>query len=216
MKILWCLLAMLISTNAMAAEWKPVIAPNGTDQYFYDNSKLLIKDDEITYWKKVVFRVPQAFKGREASSGVLREQLDCAEHTAKRLSYLYYSGTGEIIDYVPNEDTEAAPIIPDSVGDTFEHVLCPMVWRKQEEDRIKAEQKAAQTELEAAAKEAKKAESADQAVLPGNGDEQKKSAVISRPADKNQAIKPPVAPLPKQEKPKAGSLPSPQINEQLF
>jgi len=75
---------------------------------------------------------------------LLRERIDCAEHTAKRLSYLYYSEAGETLEHVAKDESEPVPIIPDSAGDAFEQALCPQVWQKQEELRIKAEQKAAE------------------------------------------------------------------------
>lgn len=149
----WVLLVFLsVNVNAFAAEWVALPAiPNG-DSYFYDNSKLVIKDDEITYWKKVQFKSPQPHKGSEVTSGILRERINCADHTSKLLTYLYYSPSGETVDYVPQDESPAAPIVPDTVGDTFDQKLCPMVWRKQEEIRIKNEQKAAEQELKDANK----------------------------------------------------------------
>jgi hypothetical protein len=146
------LAALLSSGHAFAAEWVPLPDAGSADQYFYDNSKLVIKDDEITYWKKILFKTPQPVKGKEAASGILRERIQCAEHGAKLLSYLYYSADGETIDYVAREDSAYVPIIPDTVGDAFDRVLCPMVWRKQEEMRIKAEQAGAEAELKQAPK----------------------------------------------------------------
>ncbi len=137
---------LLASQSAIASEWV-TLPDTGADQYFYDNSKLVIKDDEITYWKKVVFKIPQSVKGREAASGILRERINCAEHTAKQMSYLYYSTSGETIDFMSQEDMPATPVIPDTIGDTYDRVLCPKVWQKQEENRIKTEQTAAETEL---------------------------------------------------------------------
>jgi hypothetical protein len=138
--------------NAFAAEWVALPAiPNG-DSYYYDNSKLVIKDDEITYWKRVQFKTPQSLKGSEVVSGILRERINCAEHTSKLLTYLYYSPNGETVEYVPQDESAAVPIVPDTVGDTFDQKLCPMVWRKQEEIRIKNEQKAAEQELKDANK----------------------------------------------------------------
>ena len=144
-------LLTLFETNAWGAEWV-ALHDAGLDQYAYDNSKLVIKDEEITYWKKVVFKTPQSVKGREAVSGILRERIHCGEHTAKLLSYLYYAAGGETLDYVAQDDSAEMPIIPDSVGDAFERALCPQVWRKQEENRIKAEQANAEAELKAPTK----------------------------------------------------------------
>jgi hypothetical protein len=102
------------------------------------------------------------------------------------VSYLYYAPGGETVEYVAKDESEPAPIIPDSVGDVFERKLCPLVWQKQEESRIKAEQKAAQAELVSAKKEEPKVE-----------------------------IKPETAPPPEKAAP-AAPLPMPQIIEQLY
>lgn len=142
-------LLALVALPAFAADWAALGKAGAVDQYFYDRSKLTIKDDQITYWKKVVFAEPQSINGKDVASGLLRERIDCAEHTAKLISYLYYATTGETVEYIAKDESEAAPIIPDTVGDAFEQKLCPLVWRKQEEARIKAEQRAAEAELTA-------------------------------------------------------------------
>jgi hypothetical protein len=196
MKQAWLVLA-LATFPVQAAEWVPLPGNGATDQYFYDNSKLVIKDEEITYWKKVVFRTPQLVKGQEAASGILRERIHCGEHTAKLLSYLYYNANGETIDYVAQDDSPAAPIIPDTVGDAFDRVLCPLVWRKQEEARIKAEQAAAEAEL----KQARKKEE------PARPD-------LTAPA-KPVPPQPPNVRLPGKT-PAVPPLPLPQIMDQLY
>lgn len=196
MKYTWrAWLGLILAHNAQAADWVPLTGTGAKDQYFYDRSKLTIKDDEITYWKKVVFLAPQTLNGKETVSGLLRERIHCGEHTVKLVSYLYYGASGEIVEYVPKDESEPAAIIPDSVGDAFERVLCPMVWRKQEEMRIKAEQKAAQAELNAAKKETLPAAqpvsppAAQPAPKPEPG---KPGVIIQKQADKPK----PVAPLP--------------------
>lgn len=187
---------LLASQSVMASEWI-ALPDTGTDQYFYDNSKLVIKDDEITYWKKVVFKAPQTVKGREVASGILRERINCAEHTAQQMSYLYYSTAGETIDFLSQEDAPASPVIPDTIGDTYDRVLCPKVWRKQEEVRIKAEQLATESELK---KPAPKKEE-NKSTVP--------TSVRSTPPQlPNVRLPPKEAATP--------PLPMPQIMEQLY
>lgn len=193
--------AMQFCTTAQAAEWVPLASAGAVDQYFYDRSKLSIKDDEITFWKKVVFSTPQSINGKTVASGLLRERIHCAEHTAKLISYLYYSATGETVEYIAKDESEAAPIIPDTVGDAFEQKLCPMVWRKQDEARIKAEQKAAEAELSALKKDSLKQEKpASPAISP------------APPAPEIKAPDATPAPKPVPTQP----LPMPQIIEQLY
>jgi hypothetical protein len=187
---------LLASQSVMASEW--VALPGaGTDQYFYDNSKLVIKEDDITYWKKVVFKIPQIVKGREVASGILRERINCTEHTAKQMSYLYYSVSGETIDFMAQEDAPASPVIPDTIGDTYDRVLCPLVWRKQEENRIKAEQSSVETDLK---------------------------KPIAKKEEVKPVVATPVKPVPPQlpnvrlpeKQPALPQLPMPQIMEQLY
>ncbi|HEY3327924.1 MAG TPA: surface-adhesin E family protein [Novimethylophilus sp.] len=202
-KIVW-LLVMLISQPIYAAEWALLPDAGLADQYFYDKSKLVIKDEEVTYWKKVLFKTPQSIKGKEAVSGMLRERIHCGEHTAKLLSYLYYAGNGETLDYVAQDDSASVPIIPDTVGDAFDRVLCPLVWRKQEEQRIKAEQAGVEAELKQAVK--------------------KKEEPKPAPAMATPSIPAPTKPVPPQlpnvrlpeKQPAVPQLPMPQIMEQLY
>ncbi len=148
MKRLLPLFLLLLPHAAEGAEWLPVAAPPGSDQFFYDASKLVIDHEEIAYWKKVVFRATQPFKGQMAASALFRERIHCGEHTLKPLSHLYQGLDGAVIEYVENQDAPAAPIIPESIGDLFEQTLCPQARRKQEETPVKpeAEKEAAKAE----------------------------------------------------------------------
>lgn len=206
--------ALCASTSVFAADWVRVQI-TGNDQYFYDNSKLTWNGDEITYWKKVQFKMPQQHKGSEIASGVLRERINCMEHSAKLMSYLYYSPSGETLEYVAQDDSAPVPIIPDTIGDAFDHVLCPILWRKQEEARIKNEQKATESEL----KEASKPKEEEKNVPA-------KNSVPTRalPTPSVPAVNPPKAVVAK-PKPLNGKLPvektpplipEPQILEQLY
>lgn len=196
------LLVLLGSHYAAAAEWVALPDAGSADQYFYDKSKLVIKDDEITYWKKVLFKTPQPVNGKEAASGILRERIHCGEHSAKLLSYLYYASGGETIDYVTQDDSAPVPIIPDTVGDAFDRVLCPLVWRKQEELRIKAEQAGVEAELKQAAKKKEEPKPAPSAVA------------VPAPAKPTPPQIPNVR-LPEKQ-PAVPPLPMPQIMEQLY
>ncbi|MDD5328721.1 MAG: hypothetical protein PHX38_01865 [Sulfuricella sp.] len=155
------LLACLAAMPAGAADWVKIHTAADQSQYFYDRSKLFIHDNEITYWKKVVFKVPQFFNDRLIASGLYRERINCAEHTLKLVSYLLYTPAGEVIEYAPSKEGEAAPIIPDSLGDVFEKSVCPLVRQAQEENRIKA-----QAEAETKARAAKPAQPETGAASP--------------------------------------------------
>lgn len=203
------LLILLACSPAWAADWVP-LQINSNDAYFYDNSKLVIKDDEITYWKKVQFKTPQMHKGSEVVTGVLRERIHCGEHTAKLISYLYYSPGGETVEYVAQDDSAPVPIVPDTVGDAYDRVLCPMVWRKQEEVRIRSEQKAAEAESQVVKEEEKTAPAPGKLPVKDN----RPAATVKVP--KTPVVAPPKAPEGKQPAAKPVEkmpLPLPQIPE---
>lgn len=119
-------------TLVNAAEWTLVYAGPEGNQYFYDASKLAISSNEITYWKKVLFKTPQTYKSMQAVSALYRERIHCSEHTVKALSHIVHGAAGAVIEQVASEG-EATPIIPESIGDLFEAALCPQVRSKRDE-----------------------------------------------------------------------------------
>lgn len=131
------LLMMLNCGVAGAADWVVVhTAPEG-DQYFYDASKLAISGNEITYWKKVIFKAPYPYKGQQVASALHRERIDCGEHTIKPLTHIVHTASGEVVEYVAAADGEAAAIIPETIGDVFEETLCALVKLKRDGEGAK-------------------------------------------------------------------------------
>jgi hypothetical protein len=144
-RVLLLLLCLATAPSiTIAAEWVKIHTAADQNLYFYDRSKLFLNDNEITYWKKVVFKTPQPFKDNLIASALYRERIHCAEHTLKLISYLLYTPAGELFEYTPTKEGDPAPIIPDSLGDVFEKALCALVQQKQEEDRLKAKTEAAE------------------------------------------------------------------------
>ncbi len=141
---------VLLAAAANAADWVKVAGLPRGDECYYDRSKLIFSGDQISYWKKVVFRIPQPMQNGLAASGLFREQIDCAQHNLKLISYLFYSPEGQVIEYVANAKGEATPIIPDSLGDAFEKTMCPMVRQRRED----LQRKQVKAEAERAAREA--------------------------------------------------------------
>lgn len=123
---------VLAPAFAWAADWARLGHIKGEDQYFYDRSKLVIEGDEVTYWKKAVFKQPQPVKNQLAAWGLMRERINCAQHTLRLISYLYYAADGAIIEYVPDHEKEGTPIIPDTLGDAFERHMCALLKAQQE------------------------------------------------------------------------------------
>lgn len=141
------MLLLLTVLPTSAADWVRLRTQGEGDQYFYDRSKLFINGDEVTYWKKVMFKTPQATKGQLASSGLYRERIHCAEHTLKLISYLLYAADGSTIEYIANNEGDAAPIIPDTLGDAFEKTACDLVAQKREELRRKSVEESRKPEV---------------------------------------------------------------------
>lgn len=127
-------LVCLTSSVAFSAEWVQVnthIRSLDIDQYFYDKSKLILRANtrEIIYWKRVQFKKPVYVRPRFANVALMRERLNCQEHTIKLLSSTYYDTVGNIITSItpPNGDGPGDAVVPDSVGDAYEQALCRLL-----------------------------------------------------------------------------------------
>lgn len=143
--LLATLCALACPLPAISAEWVQVRTPGEGDLYYYDRSKLFISGEEITYWKKVVFRTPQPASGQYAASGLYRERIHCAEHSLKLISHLLYAADGRSVEYVANHEGDAAPIIPDTLGDIFEQTACSLVRQRQDERQRRMENAPSET-----------------------------------------------------------------------
>lgn len=130
-KVSLTLLVLFTAPSAFSADWLTLVIPNTEDQYFYDRSKLVVEGNEVTYWKKVQFKLPQTVKGKPALSGLMRERIDCKAHTLRLMSYLYHDAQGAVIEYMAESEKEGVPIIPETVGDWFEQAICSAVSREQ-------------------------------------------------------------------------------------
>lgn len=130
------LLLQFFSAAAAAAEWVVAHTSPEGDRYSYDASKLAMSGNEITYWKKVTFKSAQPYKGSLAVNALYRERIHCAEHTLKSLSYVIHAASGAVIEQVATE-SEAAAVVPETIGDVFEQTLCPILKSKHEEPPLK-------------------------------------------------------------------------------
>jgi hypothetical protein len=117
--------ALILPLTALAADWVKVPVPD-LNQHWYDRSKVLVDGDTITYWRRVEFRSPQRAKAGVASSAMYRERIDCRTHSNRTLGYLLYAQDGTVIENMHKPDAEAEPIIPETVGDQFEKLMCAL------------------------------------------------------------------------------------------
>lgn len=121
------LLALLaLPLTAHAAEWTRVATPD-VHQHFYDRAKLGIDGEQITYWRRVVFKTPQPSKNGPARSAMYRERIDCAKHTHQTLGYLIYGAENTLMENVYTPEAPADAIVPETVGDKFETLMCVFV-----------------------------------------------------------------------------------------
>ena len=107
------------------AEWVRVSTID-INQHWYDRSKIYVDGDAVTYWRRVVFRVPQRSKSGLAASAMYRERVDCLRHRYTTLGYLLYGSDQGVLDNVHTPDAAAEPIIPETVGDQFEKLMCSL------------------------------------------------------------------------------------------
>lgn len=118
-------LLFCLPLTALAADWVKLPTPDA-NIHWYDRSKLLVEDDAVTYWRLVEFRTPQQTKFGMASSAMYRERIDCRNHTYRALGYLLYAKDNTVIENVHSPDAAAEPVIPETVGDRYERLMCAL------------------------------------------------------------------------------------------
>jgi len=123
------LAALALAAPAQAADWTRVTAKDQHEHY-YDRGKLAIESDQITYWRRVVFRPPQPTRNGVAGTAMYRERIDCTLHTHRTLGYLLYGVDGGVLENVYTPDAPSDPIIPETVGDRFGDTMCALVARE--------------------------------------------------------------------------------------
>jgi hypothetical protein len=120
-----CCVLALYAAGATAADWVWVDASD-LHQHYYDRSKVFAEGDNVTYWRRVVFRSPQPAKAGTARSAMYRERIDCRAHTHRTLGYLLYGTDGTVIENSYTPDAAAEPVIPETIGEQFEKVMCSL------------------------------------------------------------------------------------------
>lgn len=114
-----------LAGTASAAEWVRVSTID-INQHWYDRSKIFVDGDLVTYWRRVTFRTPQRSKSGMASSAMYRERVDCRTHMHTTLGYLLYAKDQSVLENVHTPDATAQPIVPETVGDQFEKLMCAL------------------------------------------------------------------------------------------
>jgi hypothetical protein len=140
------------SVAANAADWQRVPSV-GNDQHFYDRSKVTIAGDEVTYWRKVVFAKPVRVKAGTAKIALYRERMHCRDHTLRALSWQLLADEGAVIEASTAPEPEPSPVVPETVGDRFQSVMCALLESARQRDaeiaRDESQLTARRKELEA-------------------------------------------------------------------
>jgi hypothetical protein len=119
-----CALALVLgASSALAADWVWLEMPD-VHQHYYDRSKVSIEGDSVTYWRRVVFTTPQQARAGTARSAMYRERIDCKTHTHRTLGYLLYGADAAVIENAYTPDAPSEPVIPETVGDHYEKLMC--------------------------------------------------------------------------------------------
>jgi len=126
MKRLATIAALLcVCGPAHAAEWVRMSTID-INQHWYDRSKIFVEGDLVTYWRRVTFRSPQRSKAGMASSAMYHERVDCRTHMHTTLGYLLYSKDQSVLDNVNTPEAAPEAIVPETVGDQFEKLMCSL------------------------------------------------------------------------------------------
>jgi len=102
----------------------------GPDELAYDEDKVVVAGAEVSYWRRVVFAQPQAFRGLPVRTALFREQVHCDDHTLRVLAHALLGADGTLIDQAIFAAPEASPVIPDTVGDALWRAMCPRVAQR--------------------------------------------------------------------------------------
>ena len=113
----------------------------GPDELAYDEDKVVVSGAEVSYWRRIVFAQPQAFRNHSVRAALYREQIHCEEHTLRVLAHAFQSADGTLIEQASFPSPESSPVVPDTVGDALWRALCPRVaQRRGVEERVRAAQ----------------------------------------------------------------------------
>ncbi len=121
-----CFCALAMSGPLHAADW--VRVPSASqDLHYYDRSKVTIRGDEITYWRKVVLATPTQVRAGVARSAIYQERIHCRQHTLRTLGWQLFAAEGAALESATTSDAEPGPIVPETIGDRFQTAMCELV-----------------------------------------------------------------------------------------
>jgi len=127
--------------ESVAADWARIEA-SGADQHAYDRAMIAIRGDEITYWRRVTFPKPVRTRTGMARSAIYQERIHCRDHTVRALAWQVFADEGVTLESSNTADTDAAAIIPETVGDRFGTVMCQFVEARRRRDADLAREEA--------------------------------------------------------------------------
>ncbi len=117
-----CTLLLLSCANGWA-DWSKVSTPD-SNLHFYDESRVYVNSNEVTYWRRVEYHIPRGKKPPAARSAMFRERLNCAQNTLVALGYLSFSADGKLLENRYTPEAEPQLVLPGTVAEQFQRLLC--------------------------------------------------------------------------------------------
>jgi hypothetical protein len=127
------LVAAMPLAPTLAADWVRVPA-SGTDLHYYDRSKVSMRGDEVTYWRKVIFSRIVPTRSGPAKQAIYQEQIHCRDHTLRSLAWQLFAEEGAMLESSANPTAEVGSIVPETIGDRFHPVICGLLAAQRQRD----------------------------------------------------------------------------------
>lgn len=115
----------LFPSLGMGTTWVILRGPDKDVQHAYDRDRLRIEGQNITFWRRIRFKKPQSSEFGEVGRGIYQERIDCQNQTLQTLFVgLYDAQRRPILERSMAEATQSAIILPESIGELFQTILC--------------------------------------------------------------------------------------------
>lgn len=120
-----CLLSLMvmISASADAAEWIVVRIPGVQAEHAFDLSTTFLFADEVTFWRRIRPVAPAA------GQRLLRERIQCTQHTLATLTELDYDQDGKLLKVVTSSARD--PVLIERAEEReLALAICRLIGRK--------------------------------------------------------------------------------------
>ena len=128
MKKILIAVALLLSSQAVMAEWVKYVITDRFDAY-YNNDSVIKRGSKVKVWMILDYNSAQAFDdGVKYMSSKNQQEFDCYN---KLVRMVYYSATskgfgkGEVVYSASAPNEEFSLLIPSSMGEILLNKVCP-------------------------------------------------------------------------------------------